>query len=93
MGSQERSMLMSPLSLFQDMAVQFEKGGLGIPVEVTHVTAEPSKSHSKEKKPKEAPDLKPNYDFESISAMHQRRQEERKKLIEEIMREEGNAGS
>lgn len=73
--------------------MQFEKGGVGNPLEVTHVTAEPTKSHRKEKS-KEAPeDLKPNYDFESISAMNQRRQEERRKLIEQIMREEGNTGS
>lgn len=76
-----------------DMAVQFEKGVLGNPLEVTRVTSEPTKSHKKEK-PKETPvDLKPNYDFESISAMQQRRQEERRKLIEEIMRKEDNAGS
>lgn len=74
--------------------MQFEKGGLGTPLEVTLVTAESSRSHSKKEKSKEAPeDKKPNYDFESISAMNQRRQEERRKLIEEIMREEGSAGS
>lgn len=73
--------------------MQFEKGGLGNPLEVTHMAAEPTKSHSKEK-PKETPtNLKPNYDFESISAMNQRRQEERKKLIEEIMRKDENACS
>lgn len=76
-----------------DMAVQFEKGIPGKPLEVTLVTSEPKKSDTK-KTPKEAPaDLKPNYDFESVSAMNQRRLEERRKLIEEIMREEGNSGS
>lgn len=73
--------------------MQFEKGGLGNPLEVTRLTAEPTKSHRKEE-PKAAPvDLKPNYDFESISAMQQRRQEERRKLIEEIMQSEEKTSS
>uniref|UniRef100_A0A0P4VZQ5 J domain-containing protein n=1 Tax=Scylla olivacea TaxID=85551 RepID=A0A0P4VZQ5_SCYOL len=77
-----------------DMAVQFEKGMLGKPIEVTHMTAEPKKSDAKERKPKEAAvDLKPNYDYESVSAMNQRRQAERRKLIEQIMQEEGNSES
>ncbi|MPC58521.1 hypothetical protein E2C01_052527 [Portunus trituberculatus] len=64
---------------------------LGKPIEVTHVTADPKKPATKERKPKEeSVDLKPNYDFESVSAMNQRRQAERKKLIQQIMQEEGN---
>ena len=78
------------------MALQFEKGMLGKPLEVTHINAEPKKPEpdTTKKMPKETPvDLKPNYDFESVSAMNQRRQEERLKLIEQIMQEEGSTAS
>ncbi|KAG0718615.1 DnaJ subfamily C member 17 [Chionoecetes opilio] len=76
-----------------DMAVQFEKGLLGKPLEVTRVTAEPKKPDKKKTTKEEPVDLKPNYDFESVTAMNQRRQDERKKLIAEMMQQEGNPGS
>lgn len=74
-----------------DMAVQFEKGQIGKPVEVSRIREAPQKkphvpkNSDKEEESKE----KSNLDYESIAAMNQRRQEERRRLIEEIMREEG----
>ncbi|XP_071518849.1 dnaJ homolog subfamily C member 17 [Panulirus ornatus] len=74
-----------------DMAVQFEKGQVGKPVEVSHVVEEPPKKSKPKRKPEKQSEerTKSNFDYESIAAMNQRRQEERRKLIEEIMKEEG----
>lgn len=69
-----------------DMAVQFEKGQIGKPVEVSHVSEKPPKeSASKSKEPE--PKAK-GFDFESVADMNRRREEERKRLIEEILRSE-----
>ncbi|KAK3870970.1 hypothetical protein Pcinc_023855 [Petrolisthes cinctipes] len=73
-----------------DMAVQYEKGQPGKSLEVCHLTEEPEK-RKKEKKEEKKESGKPNYDFESVAAMNKRRQDERKKLIEEILKEEASA--
>lgn len=72
------------------MAVQYEKGHADKPLEVSHVTEEPEK-RKKEKKEEKKESGKPNYDFESVAAMNKRQQAERRKLIEEILREEAAA--
>ncbi|KAK8740842.1 hypothetical protein OTU49_002721 [Cherax quadricarinatus] len=74
-----------------DMAVQYEKGQVGKPVEVSLIQEAPEKrSHPKHKSDKQTESKpKSNLDYESIAAMNQRRQEERRRLIEEIMKEEG----
>lgn len=68
------------------MAVQFEKGQIGKPVEVSHVSEKPPvelASKNKEPEPKAR-----GHDFESVAAMNRRREEERKRLIEEILKSE-----
>lgn len=73
------------------MAVQFEKGQIGKSLEVSHVVEEPPKKSKPKKNPEKPSEemAKSNFDYESIAAMNQRRQEERRKLIEQIMKEEG----
>ncbi|CAL4059529.1 unnamed protein product, partial [Meganyctiphanes norvegica] len=70
-----------------DMAVQFEKGLIGKPVEVAHVTPETmkkpdKKDDSKNKTESASGNSNP---FESVADMNRRRQAERQKLIEEIL--------
>ncbi|XP_042240649.1 dnaJ homolog subfamily C member 17-like [Homarus americanus] len=74
-----------------DMAVQFEKGQVGKPLEVSYIVEKLLKQPKPDRKTEkqEESTLKPNLDYESITAMNQRRQDERRKLIEQIMKEEG----
>ncbi|XP_064111879.1 dnaJ homolog subfamily C member 17-like [Macrobrachium nipponense] len=71
-----------------DMAVQFEKGQIGKPLEVVHVKAEAPKVPGRKEVPQEEQKQGGNYDYESIADMNIRRQEERRRLIEEILKEE-----
>ncbi|XP_068216452.1 dnaJ homolog subfamily C member 17 isoform X2 [Palaemon carinicauda] len=71
-----------------DMAVQFEKGQIGKPLEVVHVKAEAPKVPEHKEIPEEEKDQSGNYDYESIADMNIRRQDERRRLIEEILKEE-----
>ncbi|XP_068216451.1 dnaJ homolog subfamily C member 17 isoform X1 [Palaemon carinicauda] len=75
-------------SNFKDMAVQFEKGQIGKPLEVVHVKAEAPKVPEHKEIPEEEKDQSGNYDYESIADMNIRRQDERRRLIEEILKEE-----
>ncbi|XP_068216663.1 dnaJ homolog subfamily C member 17-like [Palaemon carinicauda] len=75
-------------SNFKDMAVQFEKGQIGKPLEVVHVKAEAPKVPEHKEIPQEEKDQSGNYDYESIADMNIRRQDERRRLIEEILKEE-----
>lgn len=80
-----------------DMAVQFEKGMIGKPIEVSHITSETLKKPDKKEDKKddskaESKNASGNdYKFESVADMNRRRQAERQRLIEEMMREEGNS--
>lgn len=80
-----------------DMAVQFEKGMIGKPIEVSHITPETMKKPDKKDDKKEDSKTESksasgnNYQFESVAEMNRRRQAERQKLIEEMMKEEGNS--
>lgn len=75
-----------------DMAVQFEKGQMGKPVEVCHVVADPAKEPDSKNTTEvdDSQQQQAKYDFESVAEMNRRRQEERKKLIDEIMKDEIN---
>ncbi|KAK7084833.1 DnaJ (Hsp40), subfamily C, member 17 [Halocaridina rubra] len=71
-----------------DMAVQFEKGQMGKPVEVTHITETPKESKKTPPAKTEPAKQKSGYDYESIADMNRRRLEERQRLIQEILAEE-----
>lgn len=79
-----------------DMAVQFEKGMVGKPIEVSHITQEPMKKPEKKDDKKEDSESESkgasanNHNFESVADMNRRRQAERQKLIEDMLKEEGN---
>ncbi|XP_066977305.1 dnaJ homolog subfamily C member 17 isoform X2 [Macrobrachium rosenbergii] len=73
---------------YKDMAVQFEKGQIGKPLEVVHVKAEAPKVPERKEVPQEVQKQGNNYDYESIADMNIRRQDERRRLIEEILKEE-----
>ena len=73
------------------MAVQFEKGMIGKSVEVSHVTPETLKKPDKKddsKSKSESASSGDSHKFESVGDMNRRRQAERQKLIDEMMKEE-----
>ena len=67
------------------MAVSYEKGIQGKPVEVSHSLLPQAKNKSKQP---EKPSLSTGRDYESIAVMNQRRQLERQKLIDEMKMED-----
>ena len=71
------------------MAVQFEKGQIGKPIQVQHVSDKPEK----ETKPETVSNksgLSSGRDYETIGQMNKRREAERQKLIEEMLKNEGS---
>ncbi|XP_076036690.1 dnaJ homolog subfamily C member 17-like isoform X2 [Oratosquilla oratoria] len=82
-GKKGTALLDYDTKLGADMAVQFEKGKIEHPVEVSHY--EKKEVQEKSKKEKKAPS-KPCYDFESVAEMNRRREKERKRLIDEMIK-------
>lgn len=67
------------------MAVQFEKGLPGKPVEVSLSKEPTEKGEKKAKEMKQSPSGVTGRDYESIAAMNIRREAERQRLIKEMM--------
>ncbi|RXG54602.1 hypothetical protein Avbf_11863 [Armadillidium vulgare] len=66
-----------------NLASQFEKGLIGKPIEVTRVV-ERKRDDKKEETGRSS------RDFETVAQMNQRREIERRKLIEEMLRRENS---
>ena len=76
------------------MAVSCEKGQPGKPVEVKHILDKSNKDKNKDKnsekqeRPAHSSINITDRDYESVSDMERRRQAERRKLIEQMLRDE-----